>query len=235
MIGIGSIYNFLRQWTLVEYRTADILDLLDSIGAPLESTLDSLKQLEADSNYLLSISFETIALEHYLNDLYDPYLRRIQIDTSELKEAGYLFLESENRTLPTDYRAWNSGTGYTSGDRVERFGSVYEASSATTGDEPELNPSKWTFVEDTGFIDREDGYESIYSFTVFVPETYDAASNYDTGDLSFHEDALYIALEDGITGVWDPTKWSNFNNDLRKRLNKYIGPGRKYNIKNLAS
>lgn len=43
-----------------------------------------------------------------------------------------------------------------------------------------------------------------------VPE-YDPTKTYEEGSLASHENLIYIALEDNITGEWDETKWQETN------------------------
>lgn len=46
--------------------------------------------------------------------------------------------------------------------------------------------------------------------SAIVPE-YDPTLTYSEGSLVSHEKLIYIALEDNITGEWDPTKWQETN------------------------
>lgn len=40
-----------------------------------------------------------------------------------------------------------------------------------------------------------------------IAEDYDENATYNTGDLSVHDNGLYVCNDDGVTGTWDSTKW----------------------------
>ena len=233
MINIYSISSYLRQQFLIGFRTDKNHDLLDSLGAPNQTTLDSLKALDDDAVYKIGIGFETVSLAHYLNDKYDKYDRRIQILTNEDRDATYLFLEAENRILDFDYNGWMSSTSHIAGDRVERLGKIYEAQSNNSDKAPEAWPTVWFLEEDAGYISTEEGYGAEYDFSIMIPDTYDDAETYNKGALVLHENAVWIASENSITGAWNEAKWNNYNNALRSDFNRYVSVGRKYNIKDL--
>lgn len=46
--------------------------------------------------------------------------------------------------------------------------------------------------------------------TVTVP-AYSASSTYNTGTVVFYDGKIYVANENGITGAWNPAKWTLTN------------------------
>lgn len=46
-----------------------------------------------------------------------------------------------------------------------------------------------------------------------IADEYDSAESYDTGDVTIHENKLYRAIEDDITGTWDASKWEQVTVD----------------------
>ena len=53
----------------------------------------------SDTNYKLTITNQKIYLEHYLNDLYDPVLKRIFIQNLELQSHIYHYTALENKLI----------------------------------------------------------------------------------------------------------------------------------------
>ena len=41
-----------------------------------------------------------------------------------------------------------------------------------------------------------------------VADEYDSTHTYNTGDITIHDNTLYICQDDSVTGAWDSTKWS---------------------------
>ena len=41
-----------------------------------------------------------------------------------------------------------------------------------------------------------------------VADEYDDTHTYNTGDITIHENTLYICQDDNVTGAWDSTKWT---------------------------
>ena len=66
-------------------------DYLKAAFKPLQQLNDILFNYRRDTRYKLAITGQVIYLEHYLNDLYDPVLRRIYIADTASIEYDYLY------------------------------------------------------------------------------------------------------------------------------------------------
>ena len=41
-----------------------------------------------------------------------------------------------------------------------------------------------------------------------IADEYDSTHTYNTGDITIHDNTLYVCQDDNVTGAWDSTKWS---------------------------
>ena len=73
---------------------------------------------------------------------------------------------------------------------------IPNASGTPTGDLTTLGVDGYVYAIPTG-IDTSD----------LIAEEYDPIDYYDTGDLVIYDGTLYRAIDDGITGAWDSSKW----------------------------
>ena len=48
----------------------------------------------------------------------------------------------------------------------------------------------------------------MHSSQISLADAYDINSTYNTGDVVMYEFLMYRCLEDNVTGVWDPEKWT---------------------------
>ena len=67
------------------------LDWIQSLLAPLQVLNATFAAYVNNTRYLLYLTGQVIYLEHYLNDLFDPTLRRIYIDDGALVLPPYLY------------------------------------------------------------------------------------------------------------------------------------------------
>lgn len=79
----------LRKTTIIAYLTA--------ILKPFQTLNALFVQFTEDTNYRLIFTGQVIYLEHYLNDLYDPTLRRIYIEDVANIQFDYIFQDIEQR------------------------------------------------------------------------------------------------------------------------------------------
>lgn len=90
---------------------------------------------------------------------------------------------------PSDY---NSGTTYLAGNQVSYANKTYVSLvSANTGNQPDISPTKWKYLEVTA-------------------KTYNAATTYAIGARVVYSDRVYESLENSNTGNQpdiSPTKW----------------------------
>ena len=90
----GQPWGFLAQ--------SRHLDWVESFLQGLQFINDMFGACAQETKYLMSLTGQVIYLEHYLNDLFDPDLRRIYIDDGSLTLPPYLFNIVDNN-LPVWY------------------------------------------------------------------------------------------------------------------------------------
>lgn len=78
------------------------LDWVESLLRPLQTLNTSLSDFINETRYLMKLTGQVIYLEHYLNDLFDPVLRRIYIEDGSLVLPPYLYNQADNH-LPVWY------------------------------------------------------------------------------------------------------------------------------------
>jgi hypothetical protein len=76
-----------------------ITDFLNSIANVMQALNIDFVFFTNDIAYKLQITNQKVYLEHYLNNIYDIWLRRIFIINLEQNEHTYLFTELENKPL----------------------------------------------------------------------------------------------------------------------------------------
>lgn len=76
-----------------------VFAFLKSFSEDLNKTQSDLQMLYANTKYDLTFNGQTIYLEHFLNDQYDPTLRRIYIEDIDTDDTLYLFNKSEQNEL----------------------------------------------------------------------------------------------------------------------------------------
>ncbi|MDT8413218.1 MAG: hypothetical protein RQ875_12195 [Vicingaceae bacterium] len=86
-----------NKWIEPDLRQPAILDFIYSIIKPFKTSNNFLQVFRDEINYKLLFNGQVIYIEHYLNDVYDPILRRIFISDAERAPINYLFNKLESR------------------------------------------------------------------------------------------------------------------------------------------
>lgn len=227
-----SISNLVKQFIPSNLRGQERLeDFLQAPLAPMQDLVDEQVALEADSRYKVGIQFETIYIDTFLNDLLDDSLRRIYIETNEGADQTWKFNRIEQRVVGHAFSRWDDGVAYTANNKIIYQGRLYEAVVGSTNQTPYDNPVYWTDLGAADKIYLREEYSAEYSFTVWLPETFDASAAYSEGDVVFHEDVIYKCKDDIAAGAFDGADWSVYDTYLRNELARYIAAGNNYNIK----
>ena len=74
------------------------LDWVESLLKGVQFINDMFRDCALETKYLMSLTGQVIYLEHYLNDLFDPDLRRIFISDDSLVLPPYLYNIADNHT-----------------------------------------------------------------------------------------------------------------------------------------
>lgn len=170
------MFNFDIDWANVikvlvppVYRQEKHLDWLQAIFKPFISLYVSFKSYQEDTMYFTSITFQKIAMEKMLNDLYDAIHRRIYIE--DVVKTDYVYIANKGRGYDEVYicNKWNSATSHNVGDVIRYADHYYECILASTGDQPDISPTYWAEDGDAVFIANKDVYGAEYDFIVYVP------------------------------------------------------------------
>lgn len=107
--------------------------------------------------------------------------------------AGSMLTDEQAATVPTLYRAWESGIDYAVGDRRTYKGTLYRCLQAHTAQEawnPADSPSLWAAV--------------LIPDPTIIPEWVqpDSTNGYAAGDKVTHNGKTWISLVDN--NVWEP-------------------------------
>ena len=166
-IALKLVPPLLRKTKLVEF--------LYSIIKPLQTINDSFSLFRNDIDYALSFNAQIIYLEHFLNDKYDPNLRRIYItDVANIKH-NYIYNNVESFTPIYLYNNYRPTESYVAGDFVAvpivGVGThVYKARLDNSGMYPLTNSNYWQLVGDNIYILNEIEYISQLHYIVNVPD-----------------------------------------------------------------
>jgi len=120
--------NFFKRLTeLLPIRkvTTRNKELLQAILSPLESLYNKFLAKRNEIIYKLKFNAQVVYLEHYLNDTYDPTLRRIFIQDKANINYNYLFNSAENRTPIYLYNRSESSPVYVSNDSEYKYAIDY--------------------------------------------------------------------------------------------------------------
>ena len=74
------------------------LDWVESLLKGLQDINDMFDDCALETKYLMNLTGQVIYLEHYLNDLFDPDLRRIFISDDSILLAPYLYTIADGHT-----------------------------------------------------------------------------------------------------------------------------------------
>lgn len=233
---LNNISNLVKQLMPIDLRENGtkykaLNDYIQATAKPLQDNLDEHLALELNLQYLAGIRFETIYLDMFLNDQLDNALRRIYIETNQGALQTWMFQRVEQRNAGHAFKRWSSAVAYLAGDTVHYKGRLYEAALGSTNQNPFDNAVYWTDIGPTDKIFQRLEYTAEYSFTVWLPTTFDVAVTYNIGDIVFKDDVIYLAKVNGILGAWTASEWSVYDEHVRNELDRFRPAGNNYNFK----
>ncbi|MDT8337181.1 MAG: hypothetical protein RQ856_05060 [Candidatus Izemoplasmatales bacterium] len=170
-----------RKWLALDLRKAKIIDFYSALIKPIKTLNNALNVFRDKINYELLFNGQVILLERFLNDSYDPILRRIFITDAARIPIKYWYNKAEAKPKTFLYNKWNAQTTYHifqglfSSDFVviqTLFGEqIYKSLRQNVNKQPEINPSDWIFVKNASFFYNNVEIGGQVDFIVNVPNT----------------------------------------------------------------
>lgn len=162
-----ALPHFLRKSNFLKLIFSAIkpLQTLNNDGVIVESfgqLNPSLYQFTLFIENFLRFDARTIYLERYLNDLYDPVARQINIVNNNAANVLYLFNDAEQHTPVYMFNNWDSTTAYIASpeDFAVEGNVVYQCIANNTNQQPP-NATFWSVLQD---IDYQFNFEDIFPF-----------------------------------------------------------------------
>lgn len=144
-----TLPHFLRKDDLLRFMFSAVkpLSTLNNDGVPIQSfgqLSPSMYQFELFIKNFLRFDARTIYLQRYLNDQWDPTLRRIVIVNDNESHVLYLFNEAEQSDPVFFYNLWDATIAYVASpeDYVVQDNIVYKCNTNNTNQQPP-NASFW--------------------------------------------------------------------------------------------
>jgi hypothetical protein len=133
-------------------------------------SLDSLKSYRNLKDYELQFTGQTLYLEKWVNDKFDPVNHGFEVENIQLTQNPFVFNKLEGRETYAANK-YKSATAYVVGDRVASVGIIYRCVAATTGNTPASSPAFWTVVRDQLHLYNKNEIGNGVVFRVIVPLT----------------------------------------------------------------
>jgi hypothetical protein len=160
-------------------RKEKLIALLRSLLRPMIWNWSQFLDYRDDTLYYTGITFQKIAMEKMLNDIYDSIQRRIEI--VDEGQVDRIYWANKSLGYPKRWIAnkWSS-TEANSVDDVRRYDTkLYKCIQAGTGQQPDITPLYWEELQNADFI-GDKAYSGLgYDFVIEVPEDIYTSVNLD--------------------------------------------------------
>lgn len=173
--------DIMKKNIPVFLRKTRLLDFVSSLLKPLRTLNDLLLLFRDDIDYKLLFNGQVIVLEHYLNDIYDPVLRRIFISDYQKIKIDYLYNKQESKPKTFLYNKWQPNIlyhtfqGFFSGDFVQKSTllgeKIFLSTALTINENPEVTPSKWFLIKNAKSFRNNIERASEFDFVVHIPQS----------------------------------------------------------------
>ena len=110
------VFEFLRK--------PMVMILINTAVLEVQSIHDQFQAFFNDKKYELTFNGQIIYLEHYLNDVYDPQLRRIYIEDTDIDDEIFIFQTAEQNEETYIYNSSESAPETYLGNNSESLSAI---------------------------------------------------------------------------------------------------------------
>lgn len=138
---------------------------------PFRSLYIKFQAFKTEVDYLNYYNSQIIYLEKVLNDKWDLLNRGIYIDNLADLDRLYIFNKLEAKPTTFVYNKWQPLILYPAGSQISYKLKIYQCTSPTTGQFPDITPGVWRYQKDAPIMRNKQEFNLQNDFIVYVPSS----------------------------------------------------------------